>query len=69
MKRWILRRMFERTDVRCYFPKLPRLFPLPFRRGEGWGEGLLGVVYPAVLAVRSPYTRVNGECFQPKFDG
>ena len=51
MKRWILRRMFERTDVRCYFPKLPRLLPLPFRRGEGWGEGLLGVVYPAVLAL------------------
>ena len=32
-------------------PKLPRLLPLPFRRGEGWGEGLLGVVYPAVLAL------------------
>ena len=32
----LLRRMFERTDVRCYFPKLPRL---------------LGVIYPAVLAV------------------
>ena len=47
----LLRRMFERTDVRCYFPKLPRLLPLPFRRGEGWGEGLLRVVYPAVLAV------------------
>ncbi len=31
--------------------KLPRLLPLPFRRGEGWGEGLLRVVYPAVLAV------------------
>ena len=34
-------------------PKLPRLLPRPFRRGEGWGEGLLGVVYPAVLAVSS----------------
>ena len=32
-------------------PKLRRLLPRPFRRGEGWGEGLLGVVYPAVLAV------------------
>jgi len=32
-------------------PKLPRLLPLPFRRGEGWGEGLLGVVYPAVSSV------------------
>ncbi len=32
-------------------PKLPRLLPLPFRRGEGWGEGLLGVVYPADLSV------------------
>ena len=32
----LLRRMFERTDVRCYFPKLPRL---------------LGAIYPAVLAV------------------
>ena len=32
-------------------PKLPRLLPLPFRRGEGWGEGLLRVVYPTVLAV------------------
>ena len=51
MKRWILRRMFERTDVRCYFPKLRRLLRRPFRRGEGWGEGLLGVVNPAVLAV------------------
>jgi len=30
--------------------KLPRLLPLPFRRGETWGEGLLRVVYPAVLA-------------------
>jgi len=32
-------------------PKLPRLLPRPFRRGEGRGEGLLGVVYPAILAV------------------
>ena len=32
-------------------PKLPRLLPLPFRRGEGWGEGVLRVVYPTVLAV------------------
>ena len=32
-------------------PKLRRLHPRPFRRGKGWGEGLLGVVYPAVLAV------------------
>ncbi len=30
-------------------PKLRRLLPRPFRRG--WGEGLLGIVYPAVLAV------------------
>ncbi|MEI7941491.1 MAG: hypothetical protein WCK27_32840, partial [Verrucomicrobiota bacterium] len=30
------------------------LLPLPFRRGEGWGEGLLRVVYPAVLAVTRP---------------
>ena len=50
----VLRRMFERTDVRCYFPKLRRLLPRPFRRGEGWGEGLLGIVYPAVLAVLHP---------------
>ena len=27
------------------------MLPLPFRRGEGWGEGWLRVVYPAVLAV------------------
>ena len=31
--------------------KLRRLLPRPFRRGEGWGEGLLGVAYPAVLSV------------------
>ena len=30
--------------------KLRRLLPRPFRRGE-WGEGLPGVVYPAVLSV------------------
>ena len=30
---------------------LRRLLPRPFSRGEGWGEGLLGVVYSAVLAV------------------
>ena len=55
----ILRRMFERTDVRCYSPKLPRLLPLPFLHSSffllhspaGWGEGLLRVVNPAVLAV------------------
>ena len=35
-------------------PKLPRLLPLPFRRG--WGEGLLGVVYPADLSVTLPKT-------------
>ncbi|MEI6784708.1 MAG: hypothetical protein WCQ21_27760, partial [Verrucomicrobiota bacterium] len=28
-----------------------RLLPRPFSRGEGWGEGLPGVVYSAVLAV------------------
>ena len=32
-------------------PKLRRLLPRPFSRGEGWGEGLPGVVYSAVLAV------------------
>ena len=32
-------------------PKLRSLLPRPFRRGEGWGEGFLCVVYPAVLAV------------------
>jgi len=31
--------------------KLRRLLPRPFRRGEGRGEGLLGVVCPAVLSV------------------
>ena len=31
--------------------KLPRLLPLPFRSGEGWGEGSLSVSDPAVLAV------------------
>ena len=25
-------------------PELPRLLPRPFRRGEGWGEGLFRVV-------------------------
>ncbi len=30
--------------------KLRRLLPRPFRRGEGRGEGLLGVGYPAVLS-------------------
>ena len=38
-----------RSPQHTLHPKLPRLLPLPFRRG--WGEGLLGVVYPAVLAV------------------
>ena len=32
-------------------PKLRSRLPRPFRRGEGWGEGFLSVVYPAVLAV------------------
>ncbi len=40
-----------RSPQHTLHPKLPRLLPLPFRRGEGSGEGLLGVVYPAVLAV------------------
>ena len=35
-------------------PKLRRLLPRPFSRGAGWGEGLLGVVYPAVWAVLHP---------------
>ena len=46
-----------RSPQHILHPKLPRLLPLPFRRGErgeGWGEGLLRVVYPAVLAVKSP---------------
>ena len=34
-----------------YTAKLRRLLPRPFRRGEGRGEGLLGVVYPTVLSV------------------
>ena len=40
-----------RSPQHTLHPKLPRRLPLPFRRGEGWGEGLLGVVYPASLAV------------------
>jgi len=40
-----------RSPQHTLHPELPRLLPLPFRRGEGWGEGLLRVVYPAVLAV------------------
>jgi len=39
-----------RSSQHTLHPKLQRLLPLPFRRGEGWGEGLLRVVYPAVLA-------------------
>ena len=39
-----------------YTAKLRRLLPRPFRRGEGRGEGLLSVVYPAVLAVHSRTT-------------
>ena len=46
-----MRRLLLRSPQHTLHPKLPRLLPLPFRRGEGWGEGLLGVVYPAVLAV------------------
>jgi len=38
-----------RSPQHTLYPKLRRLLPRPFRRG--WGEGLLGVVYPAVLAV------------------
>ena len=34
-------------------PKLRRLLPRPFRRGEGWREGFLSVVYSAVLAVNT----------------
>ena len=43
-----------RSPQHTLHPKLPRLLPLPFRRGEGWGEGLLRVGYPAVLAVTRP---------------
>jgi hypothetical protein len=44
-----------------YNKKLRRFLPRPFRRGEGRGEGLLGVVYPVVLSVnhlRSRKTRL-----------
>ncbi len=44
-----LRRELLRSPQHTLHPKLPRMLPLPF--GRGWGEGLLGVVYPAVLAV------------------
>ena len=42
-----------RSPQHTLHPKLPRRLPLPFRRGDGRGEGLLRVVYPAVLAVGS----------------
>ena len=45
------RRTLLRSPQHTLHPKLPRLLPLPIR--WGWGEGLLGVVYPAVLAVRT----------------
>jgi len=32
----------------AYTCELAMLLPLPFRRGEGWGEGSVSVVYPAV---------------------
>ena len=51
IKTLLLRRMFERTDVRCYSQSCRGFSLSPFRRGEGWGEGLLRVAYPAVLAV------------------
>ena len=34
-----------------YNQSLAVLLPLPFRRGEGRGEGFLFVVYPAVRCV------------------
>src|SRR5260370_1697141 len=38
-----------------YTCKPTTLLPLPFRRGEGWGEGSLCVVYAAVSTVnRTP---------------
>ena len=40
-----------RSPQHTLHPTLRRLLPRPFRRGEGWGEGLLGVVYPTALAV------------------
>ena len=44
-----IKTLLLRIPQHTLHPKLPRLLPLPFRRG--WGEGLLRVAYPAVLAV------------------
>ena len=44
-----------RSPQHTLHPKLPRLLPLPFRWGEGWGVGWLCVVYPAVWAVLSVF--------------
>jgi len=37
------------SDPALPHPKLPRLPPLPFRRGEGWGEGLIFRLPSSVL--------------------
>jgi hypothetical protein len=36
-----------------YTRNLSKILPLPFRRGEGRGEGSLGAVYPTVLSIRA----------------
>ena len=54
-----LRRELLRSPQHTLHPKLPRMLPLPF--GRGWGEGLLGVVYPAVLAVIAELAGKNTE--------
>ncbi len=44
-------REFQRSSQDALYPELASLLPRPFRRGEGWGEGLLGVVCTWVLSV------------------
>ena len=43
-----------RSPQHTLHPELPRLLPLPVGQGAGRGAGLLGVVYPAVLAADRP---------------
>ena len=50
-----------------YNQSLAVLLPLPFRRGEGWGEGFLFVVYPAVRCVNKCVVGIRDIRLSPKF--